>query len=40
MVTVETICIECPMRGKCDEPCEAWYDALEAEYLKVKDDPK
>jgi len=28
-MSVELICVDCIKRGKCAEPCEKWYKALE-----------
>lgn len=29
MITIENFCFNCAKRGKCAEPCSAWYDCLE-----------
>lgn len=33
---IETFCVDCKKRGKCAEPCKAWYDCLERQ-LKAED---
>ena len=29
MITIEEFCVCCNNRGRCTEPCSAWYDCLE-----------
>jgi len=37
-MSVDTFCNACENRGKCNEPCDAWYDELDKEWFGEGED--